>query len=397
MKYKDTNTEEQALNDGNTMSKNNNPKLDIDDKKIKAHLNASFDLNSIQVSEELINRTMSAIKEQSAHTDNNQASVVQPSKKSPSWNRSIRGVAGVAAAILLITVGINVMKQNSLMKSSDEAAQSTDNSQYDMVTEESAQVRKAQKFASESTESEAAGTMQAEDSVGIASVEVPENNIYRYSVTADIIDNGTSEDEKADTTVNQEENGNQDSSSNIEKDKTEDETLTSDQQDIISNDDTPQIGIMQGRLSDTTNTKTSPKMALAAGESALKQAKVSFKDIFLSNPSQAEYLTITDEVNNVSITLTKQVDIDEFYAMMEQQQYILQTQEENQASSANAQNYEVQIKNPNPNAMYTLIIGDNLIVRYLEGDNIIENIYLTEDEVLFLMNFEAFFKQHSKQ
>ena len=84
----------------NYNGKDKNDKIELDELKIKSHLNTSLDLIGISVSEDLINRTLAAIKEQalSGEDEVTQTSIMKPTKKIIAWNRYIRGFAGVAAA-----------------------------------------------------------------------------------------------------------------------------------------------------------------------------------------------------------------------------------------------------------------------------------------------------------
>jgi len=81
-------------------------KRENDDLKIKAHLDASLNEQGISVSEELINRTLAAIKENAARMDDKDKSSVKSTRVSWSkYNRYIRGFAKVAAVVLIIAAG----------------------------------------------------------------------------------------------------------------------------------------------------------------------------------------------------------------------------------------------------------------------------------------------------
>lgn len=85
-------------------------KNEIDDLKIKAHLDASLDMKEIGVSEDLINRTLAAIKANSAEAKISRDKDAKKERKLPSWNRYIYGFARVAAVVLIIAAGYAVLR-----------------------------------------------------------------------------------------------------------------------------------------------------------------------------------------------------------------------------------------------------------------------------------------------
>jgi hypothetical protein len=95
-------------------NKNNDSRIDTDNLNLKDHLNASFDNDKITVSEDLIARTLKAVKE----SENQEVKVGQKNeikkKQFP-----VRQVASAAAVIVLLLVGMNVL-QNGFPKNSKE-------------------------------------------------------------------------------------------------------------------------------------------------------------------------------------------------------------------------------------------------------------------------------------
>lgn len=88
------------------MSTNKHNNIEFDDMMLKSHLNASLDKDKINVSEELINRTLAAIKSQQSSQDsltNNHSPSVN---RVVPFSRYVRSFAGVAAAALILVVGI---------------------------------------------------------------------------------------------------------------------------------------------------------------------------------------------------------------------------------------------------------------------------------------------------
>lgn len=98
--------------------KNNN--VEYDDMKIKSHLNTSLDLSKINVSEDLINRTLEAIRQQPVNSEekNNTINTLDQRKKVIPWGRVVRSVAGVAAAGLVIFVGLSLLELPGARKDS---------------------------------------------------------------------------------------------------------------------------------------------------------------------------------------------------------------------------------------------------------------------------------------
>ena len=108
---------------------------------IKSHLNTSLDMDGISVSEDLINRTLEAIKKQSQETSNPlpQVQEEKPEKKVIPWYHYARNIAAVAAAGLILVLGINGLGQTG--RKSDQSVtdgKKADNISYDMAAKEAA-------------------------------------------------------------------------------------------------------------------------------------------------------------------------------------------------------------------------------------------------------------------
>ncbi|MHB8129053.1 MAG: hypothetical protein ACYDEX_08660 [Mobilitalea sp.] len=328
--------------------------LEIDDMNIKSHLNTSFDISGISVSEDLINRTLEAIKRQPAEQLVNQTETKDFSKKVISWNKYIRGFAGVAAAVLIVVVGYNAMSQFNIgnSKSSSDSSQSLDNNSSNDIMMEEAAESNSSFSASEKADMDVTFDATSTDmATQDAKDDVIAETAPQYTITADAItmtdeaelygDNG-----QAEVTGAEGEAG------------------------------TTELELPQAKLS--TTLRNSDQIAL-----------LTFRDIFLPAPEQAEYVMITDEINGTAITLTNQDQIKEFYTVMDQHQFTYGTED-----TAN-QNYTVEVKSPEA-ALYTLIVGKNITVRYAQGDTVSQSIYLAVDEVLFKLNLDEFYKKYSK-
>ena len=99
----------------NHKDKSKYDRIEQDELNIKSHLNTSLDLSGISVSEDLINRTLAAIKEQAISSEEvTKTDDLAPRKKIIAWNRYIRGFAGVAAAALIVVIGYNFIQHMPL-------------------------------------------------------------------------------------------------------------------------------------------------------------------------------------------------------------------------------------------------------------------------------------------
>jgi hypothetical protein len=326
--------------------------LEMDELNIKSHLNTSLDLSGISVSEDLINRTLAAIKEQPVENKDPKLGSEQLGKKIIPWGRYVRGFAGVAAAVLIVAVGYNVIKQEPFGSKKDGASTKTEMQDKTMVGTLSEEETN-QNFSASSTEEAATSETAKEDSndnsAEIAATDVTEEKTaIQYTITAD--------------------------------------TFTEDAGSGVSGSEGE-----AGSLTEEAGSTEPAKPKLSASLRNSNGADFfSFREIFLPDPTTAEYITITNEANQTSITLTDQEEILDFYTVMDTHQFTSGVE-----NSAN-QNYTVELKSPEPEALYTLFIGDNLTVRYLEGDAVVENSYDAVDKVLLKQNLDELYQKYSQ-
>jgi hypothetical protein len=334
----------------NYNGKDKNDKIELDELNIKSHLNTSLDLSGISVSEDLINRTLAAIKEQalSGEDEVTQTSIMEPTKKIIAWNRYIRGFAGVAAAVVVVVVGYNLiqripfgMKQSS-DSSAPEIAVTMDN-------------------ATEAAPSQ--GTTGEENQIlGATAVEDKEDEIP-YTITAEA---GALDDESTDA------------------DKGVGLSESGEEGDTISATENADL-----KSADRNMTQT--QEFAAETPSTDNVVTYTFREIFLPTPEQAEYITISDNRSAASITLTQPDDIEAFYLIMDSYQY-----SSTGTDSMIEPNYTVEMKSPELGALYTMLIGRNLTVRYTQGESTIENIYYVVDDTEFKQGLEEFFVEQSE-
>ena len=333
----------------NYSDKNKNDKLELDELNIKSHLNTSLDLSGISVSEDLINRTLAAIKEQSISDkeEDTTTKTTEPSKKIIVWNRYVRGFAGVAAAIILVVIGYNVVQQMPMgMKSAK-----------DLATPE------LTSLADSSEEMAASGVApDAESNTFDANLAMEKSEDIQFTITAEA---GALPEED----------------SNVTFGEGVDDNVSAD----------------QNEMADTKESENTARSLVPTEEFSAKSGNsdemitYSFREIFIPTPEQAEYITITDNRSNTSITLTKLDDIKEFYILMDSHQF---TEAEN--NSLYDTNYTVKVNSPELGTLFTMVVSSNLTVSYKQGENTIETVYYAIDDATFKRELEEFFNTMSR-
>jgi hypothetical protein len=338
-------------------SRNNDNNMKYDDMNIKKHLNTSLDLDGISVSEELFQRTLAAIKEQQVQREEHGASEGEDKfgRKIVAWNRYVRSIAGVAAALILVVVGYNVVKQMPVVKnettSMDGAAPEANLAMDQSASEEA----RTQMMAEAPAAANATTNAAAEDAKQAESGENSE-----YTISADqIADEGYGVSAKLDK-----------SDAGTVQEGIEGETMITK----IPDDD-----LKTHEFSTTLR---------GADASAITHT---FRDILLLTPEEAEYITVSNNISNYSITLTALEDIQAFYLIMDTHQFTDDGQEE-----AGGQDYTVEMKNTNTQVLYTMYLGSKLLVKCIQGDNVTENVYDPDDETLLKQDIEAFLQEYSE-
>jgi hypothetical protein len=234
-------------------------KINNDDLNIKAHLDASLD--RISMSEDLISKTLKAIRLQApeaADNSNNTADMGNKGNKADTQkgialrNRYIYGFARAAAVVLIVAAGYTMLRSFGMKKNSSKL-----DIDWDM--------------AATGTSQSAAPEFTAAYDNGVA----PEEE-KAYMGAGDDLDMTFTD--KADE------------SSKISR--------TENEMNIVN--------------------------SLTITKDAGSDAALSVGDIFISEPEQIQSLTITDE-NADSITLTKREDIKGLYTVLDRYQYTAAT------------------------------------------------------------------------
>lgn len=106
--------------------------IEMDNLNIKSHLNTSLEAEGISVSEDLIGRTMDAIRLQEVDQDKNKIET-----KKPIFFRHTRTLITVAAAALILVVGFNALRTLSpIGMKSDMSKSDNSTTNYDAGTTE---------------------------------------------------------------------------------------------------------------------------------------------------------------------------------------------------------------------------------------------------------------------
>lgn len=337
--------------------------MEMDDLNIKSHLNTSLDLSGISVSEDLINRTLAAIKEQSVSSKEEETKdgTDKQEKRVLPWNKYVRGIAGIAAAAIVAVIGINYINQAPMENKKAELA-------IDSAMPESA--------TSSSTDSNMSSqTLPAEE---------------KSSEDASVLSDGSQEAQKQFTITAEAYAGGEDSQSGASGDAAlngetalgNENVEAPEQADIAVSEEES-----QGMTSDENVTQKFSSLARNMEEPLL----YSFRDIFIPSPEQAQYITISDDRNNTSVTLTKQEDIEAFYLVMDSHQFSAAG-----TDSETDPNYTVEMNSSELGMLYTMEVGNNLTVRYTQGENVVEMLYYAVDDSRFKSELAEFYTGYSE-
>ncbi|HKL99456.1 MAG TPA: hypothetical protein VJZ06_06070 [Mobilitalea sp.] len=162
--------------------------IEVDDLNINLHLNKSLDISKISVSEDLIKRTLEAIKSKSQEQPINVQPVQISEQKVIPWARYIRTFAAVAAAGLILVVGvksINLNEERNDYKSSDvEEHKTTNKVASEMQTEVTGQTSDGVKFDDQLRQFMDKGEQSSEEESSDSDV----NKEAEYSVNANAAD-----------------------------------------------------------------------------------------------------------------------------------------------------------------------------------------------------------------
>lgn len=342
-----------------------NDSMEIDDLNIKSHLNTSLDLSGISVSEDLINRTLAAIKEQSVSSqeEGQEDGADKRERKVLPWNKYVRGVAGIAAAAIVAVIGINYINHMPMEKKSEIALdsampKSADNNDTGGMQESAAQQTESAEGNDETSASlynndqeEQQFTITAEAFLNEGSSDSGSTGDVNLKAAAGLVNGNTEEPKKESAAVEAEEEENREMGSVVVEDQK------------------------------------------ASSFSSRSEGTIfySFREIFIPSPEQAQYITISDDRKHTTITLTRPEDIEAFYLAMDSHQFSA----EGTDSQADP-NYTVEMNSPELGMLYTMEVGSNLTVRYSQGENVVEMIYYAVDDSRFKSELAEFYIEYSE-
>jgi negative regulator of sigma E activity len=323
-----------------------NDNMEIDELNIKSHLNTSLDMEGISVSEDLINRTLEAIRKQSQETKTTVATAPTEVKEEPvskterkviPWTRYIRNFAVVAAACLILIVGVK-SQEFGRKDSTKESAPSTDNS----VSLDRALSKEAPEVDTQKADEAAAGSTASEFSVKADGQQA------QLKMNADAT---TAADTAADSEM-------------AEADNSGTGTMG-----IASNEETATAPMESSAYSDIYT--------------------LSFRDICPIVPETAESVNITEASSDNSVFLSESTDINEFYSLMDLNSFA----EGSESSGVN--NYIIRINSNG--ASFTLTVEDNYILTsYTFGEEKTDGRYVTGNHQQLLQDLGAFYSKFNK-
>lgn len=363
-----------------------------DDMNLKLHLNESLDIKGISVSEDLINRTLKAIKvseeglqettlqgdKQQERETNHETS----SKKIIAWSRPVRKIAGTAAAILVVAVGFRLMTGDNakfMMMDKADTTTSQDENMYGTVDSSNGTAEKSTDSSTSSVE-DSTGTSAPDETFTsaapkLATQEVPaaednsETDLQTTEGTADEAMIGESKLQASDATGNK---------SSGDDTVPETETAGDGAQRSLAGL-TSDIGFSQD---------TNPEITGIVKED--NQEYMTFQNIFLADSKLAKSIKIIDEINNTEIVLTEQSDIYNFYTLMGQQKYTASQ------VAPSAQNYKVElVGQQSENVMYSMVIGDLISIDNIE-DIVNQSNYNVENIELLIQKIDGFYQSYSQ-
>lgn len=382
------------MRDKKLASKINYSEYENDDLNIKLHLNTSFDLSGIHISEELINKTLGAIKEREQEELKNQ----RRSKKISLYKYAYR-IAGACAAVLVVAAGIHFMgttggKKADLNNSDLFVAFDTSLDASSNTTGNSAEKKDGNAYTASVGEMEMQSSSEApkeaeqplSDDTALSFAEADngqsEKNLksaLQENADASVVEGTDNTGTEASSDIKTEAgNGMKSASQGSEIESSKEEAA--DNRDMAAED--------QGTRKDTEGNAKKDAVLLFRG---VETDDIAFRDIFLADPQQAEYIQIKDVDNNSVIKLKNQEQILDFYSIMENYKYSKGT------DAPVTQSYVIEVKSQQTEeVLYTLEIGDAITISKKAGNEISEMNYMVDDEEALIQSINSFYLRNTK-
>jgi len=315
---------------------NKKDNIEMDDMNIKSRLNASLDLSGISVSEDLINRTLAAISKQTIEQENEVQDKNEQEKILQDRTESGKAVISNAG-------------QDKPEQTEADSKTSLDGQQKKIISWN----RYIRTFAGVAAAAIVVVAGYGLISSGLFAGYKSAERSTDSSVAYDMADQAT------DTTgttaaTNAEESMSAEQSSPTEDSASTEESLT----------------FSTTAIEDGAVEEEAP--ASIVGGALYKNAEgtevLTFRDIFVSDPGAAKSLTITDHVNQISVTLTLPEDITAFYEVMDQYQFTYGTE----ASVEDGVTLEIE---DTEGMIDTMNISEHITVTYEDADTSSQVVY----------------------
>ncbi|HHV10499.1 MAG TPA: hypothetical protein GXX75_09515 [Clostridiales bacterium] len=361
-------------------NKNYDDNIEIDEMKIRFHLNDSLDLSGISVSEDLIHRTLLAIKNQPEMQE-------APDRKVIPWNRYFRALAGVAAAVVVVVAGYGLASNGvfSGQKTFSRNDQAYDTSAPEEVTGESMMEGESGDMALFQTE-------QADREESALNKNDSGNESFTDSTYGDTTDNAGGTQDADGSSNGGGMAGTEGMDNAIESPKY---SIVAEVPTAIGKAGAGEAGSSPGSSGTSAGSAGSEKAALSGPQVQMSKSfegletVLSFREIFLADPAKASSLTVTDEINKVSVVLTSKEDILSFYTLMEQHQFTYGNQ------TGDTSNYTIEIVTPSPSTKkYTMYVGDGITVDYTDEVTTSHNAYTAGDPVKLSTDIQEFCRMY---
>ncbi|MBE5966298.1 MAG: hypothetical protein E7255_04955 [Lachnospiraceae bacterium] len=301
----------------------------FDDMNIRTHLDTSLDLSGISVSEQLIQKTLRAIKEQPVGPSEQEDSS-RHFKPIP-WKRYVRSLTGAAAAVLILFAGYHFISSGF-----GASPKYSTNKSADTAPEEAAKNDTPSYFAAE-------GNPKSTDN------------------TSDNMES------KMDTTKEAEQDYKIKSAN--QKAEQDMETGTADEK-----------AEQKFAREEASEEQTQDIAGASVAKDDMDQEAVGFHEVCSLTAELTESITITNELSQTALTLIKQVDIAEFYSLMEQ--YFYSSSEESLSKDLY---YTIELDgNASSGISYHIQIGNVIIVEETSGETSHRTTYsmLNQEEFL---------------
>ncbi len=309
--------------------------LDFEQLNIKSHLNTSMELKGISVSEDLINRTLKAINNQTVEKQDQPPLNSQQAelRKSFSINKFVRGFAGVAAAAIIVVAGTQLL-DGSIGSKKDSASEMNSTAMDQEFTAESDGYEIYTTTDDTAKTGNAGTTTEEPEAVADAEAKLEEN-----MVTSDA----------GETLV--------------------DENIAA----VVPEKSSDNIGFT------TDNALTAPQ-----------QVTVAFTQLVALELTGTAAVELTKAEDNTTVTLTDQKDIEEFYLTMEKHQFTAST-----VAPVNVV-FQMELTNTEKNQTYLISVGEHLQVEYSDTQTTSMSIYDVADIDVFQQDLKNLIDKYSR-